>query len=186
MDKDNTYFISLRKAVEETASKTLRTPNDFLWFQERLLSQTGKKLSLATLERFWGYVKTPYKPSRWTLDALSAYVGCKSFEQFCHSNEMGVQSDFLDRERITVESLGVGARIRLDWQPNRQCIVEYMGNSEFRILEAHGTKLSVNDTFVCHVFIQDEPLYLSDLRHEGMPPVCYVAGKKTGVKFKVF
>ena len=186
MDKDKTYYNSLRKAVEETAGKALRTPNDFLWLQEKLRSQLGQKLSLATLERFWGYAKTQYQPSRWTLDILSRYVGCKDFEQFCHNEEDGVQSDFLDRERISVDSLGVGARIRLNWQPNRQCVVEYLGKGEFRIVEAHGTKLSAGDTFVCHVFIQDEPLYLSDLCHKGMPPVSYVAGKKTGVKFMMF
>jgi hypothetical protein len=59
MDMDITpFYISLRKAVEETIGRPMKTPNDFLWLKEKLQDQLGETLSLATLERFWGYAKT--------------------------------------------------------------------------------------------------------------------------------
>lgn len=184
MDKDySTHYIALRKAVEERAGREMKTPNDFVWLMKRLQSQLKQAPSLATLERFWGYAKTPYQPSRWTLNVLSAYVGSKDFEHFCRDGDKEVQSDFLDREQLSTDSLARGARLQLTWSPGRRCVIEYLGNGYFRILEAVATKLSKGDTFMCHSFIQNEPLYLSILRHEGLPPVAYVAGKKEGVRF---
>ena len=186
MDMDITpFYISLRKAVEETIGRPMKTPNDFLWLKEKLQDQLGETLSLATLERFWGYAKTPYRPSRWTLNVLSAYVGSTDFERFCYNTEEDVSSGFLDRERLSVETLAIGKCVRLTWKPGHRCVVKHLGEGLFRIQEASGTKLSVGDTFICHAFIQDEPLYLSELKHEGMSPVSYVAGKKNGVKFMV-
>lgn len=184
---DNTvntpYYISLKKAVEERSGRSLKTPNDFVWLTHKMQTQLGETLSLATLERFWGYAKTSYKPSRWTLNVLSAYVGYKDFEQFCHDKDEKVQSDFLDRQQLSSDDLSVGARLQLTWSPGRKCMIEHLGNGRFIIDEAVGTKLSVGDTFCCHNFIQGEPLFLSNLQHEGMQPVAYVAGKKSGVKF---
>ncbi len=184
MNKDLTsYYIGLRKAVEQRAGRSLKTPNDFLWLMERIQDQLGETPSLATLERFWGYAKSPFMPSRWTVNVLSAYVGSKDFEHFCRDGDKEVQSDFLDREQLSTDSLARGARLQLTWSPGRRCVIEYLGNGYFRILEAVATKLSKGDTFMCHSFIQNEPLYLSILRHEGLPPVAYVAGKKEGVRF---
>ena len=52
-------------------------------------------------------------------------------------------------------------------------------------MEAENTKLSVGDTFMCDIFIDGEPLYLSNLVHEGRPPMVYVAGKKDGIRFQL-
>ena len=166
MDKDySTHYIALRKAVEERAGREMKTPNDFVWLMKRLQSQLKQAPSLATLERFWGY------------------VGSKDFEHFCHDGEKEVQSDFLDRQQLSADSLATGALLQLTWSPGRRCVIEHLGKGNFRVVEAVGAKLSQGDTFVCHSFIQGEPLYLSMLRHEGLQPMAYVAGKKEGVRF---
>ena len=186
MNADKEYYTHLRKAVEETVGREMKSPNDFHCLKEKMQKQLGQKLSLATLERFWGYAKTSYNPSRWTLDILSVYAGYKSFENFCGNEEREVQSAFLEREQLSADTIPAGARLRLTWNPERKCVIEHLGNGNFRIIEASGTKLTAGDTFTCHVLIQGEPLYISDLRHKDMPPVSYVAGKKSGVKFMNF
>ena len=43
----------------------------------------------------------------------------------------------------------------------------------------------MGDTFNCELFIEGEPLYLSQLIHEGQQPMVYVVGKKDGIRFEV-
>ena len=44
-------------------------------------------------------------------------------------------------------------------------------------------RLRAGDTFRCSLIVEGEPLYIDDLRQEGHPPVVYVCGKKSGVRF---
>lgn len=60
-----------------------------------------------------------------------------------------------------------------------------MGNSRFEVTESINSKLSVGDTFSCNLFIQNEPLYLSNLIHEGYTSLNYVAGENNGVNIRV-
>ena len=50
-------------------------------------------------------------------------------------------------------------------------------------MEGVDSKLSVGDTFVCHQLVADEPLYLSNLHHPGIPLCNYVAGQNGGIKW---
>jgi hypothetical protein len=62
-------------------------------------------------------------------------------------------------------------------------VVRLLGDGVFTIVEAANTKLSVGDTFRCDLFIEGEPLYMSQLVHEGRPPMVYVVGKVNGIRF---
>ena len=100
------------------------------------------------------------------------------------SKVSGVGSRF-DRE-LEGKRLAKGLFLRLTWLPDRVCIVEHLGNACFIIRQVENSKLSVGDTFEAAVIIEGEPLYLSNLVHEGRPPVSYVAGVKSGgVHFEI-
>ena len=55
----------------------------------------------------------------------------------------------------------------------------------FKVLESRNSKLSVNDTFICERVVENQPLILSNLIHEGGDPVNYICGKKGGVKYLI-
>lgn len=64
-----------------------------------------------------------------------------------------------------------------------QCIVvEHLGDGHFLVSEAENAKLAVGDTFTCHLMIQDEPLYIDNVAHQGTIFPAYIAGKIDGVK----
>lgn len=63
--------------------------------------------------------------------------------------------------------------------------IRYKGNDSFEVVEVQNSKLSVNDTFTCHQFVADEPLYLSNLNHPDVPPCNYVAGQNGGIKWNI-
>ena len=178
----------LKQEVERILGRQLTEARGFEQLSHLLLLHTRERLSPTTLKRFWGYLKNEDVQTRpHTLDVLARFVGYKNYEDF------GAQTDCLDEvqsgikaeERITSEGLRRGQRLRITWRPDRRIVVRHQGEGRFEIVEAENTKLSVGDTFRCHLMIQHEPLYLDEVMHQGMPPMVYVAGQKDGVVIEV-
>ncbi len=178
----------LKREVERTVGRQLTEARDFEQLSHLLLSHTRERLSPTTLKRLWGYLKNEEVQTRLhTLDVLARFVGYKSYEDFCaHSERLDeVQSGIKAEEKITTEGLRRGQRLVITWRPDRRIVVKHIGNSQFEIIEAENTKLSVGDTFRCHLMIQHEPLYLDEVVHQGQPAMVYVAGQKDGVVVEV-
>ena len=174
----------LKQEVERTFGRQLTEARDFEQLSHLLLSHTRERLSPTTLKRFWGYLSNEKVETRpHTLDVLARFVGYKDYEDFCAQAERldDVQSGIKTEERITSEGLRLGQRLIITWRPDRRIVVRHFGYGQFEIVEAENTKLNVGDTFRCHLMIQHEPLYLDEVRHQGMPPMVYVAGQKDGV-----
>jgi len=170
---------ALCRAVEKAAGRKMLTPRDFSWLEEQVKSRTGVAVSASTLKRVWGYVKT-VEPRPVTLDALARYVGFSDYAAFC---ERGVkaQSSLVVSKKVDSASMVEGEQLRIRWQPDRVCTVECLGGGRFRVVEAVNTKLSVGDTFRCHLFIEHEPLFIDQLFHDGSGPLAYVAGRENGI-----
>ncbi len=173
----------LKTEIESATGQKLKAAGDYeqlsVWVQER----TQRRLSPTTLKRLFGYL--PHEevtPRMSTLDVLARFVGYADYDTFCKSSEDGeAQSNVVPGERISVDELGVDSFLTLMWKPDRRCVVRYLGNARFLVVEALNTKLSVGDTFTCHLFICHEPLYIEGLMHKGKQMGAYVAGKKDGV-----
>lgn len=178
----------LKQEVERTFGRQLTKARDFEELSHLLLSHTRERLSPTTLKRLWGYLKNEEVKTRpHTLDVLARFVGYREYDDFCAQTERldEVQSGIKTEEKITTEGLRRGQRLIITWRPDRKIVVRLLGNSQFEILEAEKTKLSVGDTFRCHLMIQHEPLYLDEVVHQGQPAMVYVAGQKDGVVIEV-
>ena len=178
----------LKQEVERVFCRQLTEARDFEQLSHLLLSHTHERLSPTTLKRLWGYLKNENVQTRpHTLDVLARYVGYKNYEDFCAKAERldEVQSGIKAEEKITTDNMRRGQRLIITWRPDRRIVVKHIGNSLFEIIEAENTKLSVGDTFRCHLMIQHEPLYLDEVVHQGQPPMVYVAGQKDGVVIEV-
>ena len=178
----------LRQTVEHTAGFKLRTAGNFEELSNVIWDKTHERLSPTTLKRFWGYLKNEQVETRLhTLDVLAKFVGFRNFEVFYKRREElnRVQSRILSADSIDVNSLIIGDCLQISWRPNRSIVVRYVGNSAFVVAESVNSKLSVGDSFSCSLFIQNEPLYLTNLIHEGSGPLSYVAGENDGVYIRV-
>ena len=178
----------LKQEVEWILGHKLSKAADFEQLSHLLLSHTRERLSPTTLKRFWGYLKKEEVETRpHTLDVLARFVGYRDYEVFCDQteNKDEVQSGIKTEERVTAEDLRRGQRLVITWRPDRRIVVRHKEYGHFEIVEAKNTKLSVGDTFRCHLMIQHEPLYLDDVVHQGMPPMAYVAGQRDGVVVEV-
>jgi len=91
----------------------------------------------------------------------------------------------LSRRLNVANTLRRGDKVRLTWQPDRICDIEYLGELEFRVVLSENTRLKAGDTFECNLIIEGEPLYLDNLRQGSHQPIAYVCGKKSGVLFEI-
>ena len=173
------------KAIEQETGCKMQTPKDFERLAEKVEKRTKEHLSESTLMRLWGY-RPGVTTRQSTLDILSRYLGYADYVTFNSWSPDGteeVQSDEVIANHLRMEQLHAGDRILLTWYPDRSCSVMLREDGLFEVMEACQTKLSVGDTFRCSIFIEGEPLYMSQLVHEGRSPMVFVAGKVNGIKF---
>ena len=178
----------LKQEVERTFGRQLTETRDFEQLSHLLLSHTRERLSPTTLKRFWGYLKNESVQTRpHTLDVLARFVGYKSYDDFCENvcEIIEPQSGITATERVSACELKWGQRLVIRWLPDRRIVVKHKGDGHFIITESENSKLNVGDTFVCHLMLQHEPLYLDQLVHDGLPPTTYVAGHRNGVTIEV-
>lgn len=180
-------YRALCEAVEQKLGKAMQTPFDFKCLEERIEEKTKERVSASTLMRVWGYRKS-VSTRQATLDVLARFLGYAdyvTFSQWILAEDDEPQSDEVVSRHLRTADLKTDQQVELTWYPDRRCVVKLKKGKHFQVVEAEQTKLNVGDTFECDIFIEGEPLYLSQLVHEGRPPMVYVAGKKGGIHFSL-
>lgn len=173
----------LKHDAEARVGRPLKSPVDFDLLSLRISERISEQLSATTLKRLWGYISTAHRPRYSTLSTLSRYVGFADWDDYCQRKAAlsDDESGFLLCRQIETAYLSVGDRIELKWPPDRRCVVIYNGADSFTVQEASNAKIMAGDTFRTMSFMLNHPLYVTDLRHGGNPPVSYVAGNRTGL-----
>ena len=178
-------FNRLKKEVENLVGRSIKGPKDFDFLSRQIHGYTNESISMSTLKRMWGYVTTTCKPSLFNLDLLSRMVGYPDWEAFSQGDGEMASSRFFVKSKLISAALEIGEKVRLTWCPGRIVTIQYLGNDTFEVLESILSKLDVGYTFVCHQFVADEPLYLSNLHHFNMEHSNYVCGRVGGIKWNV-
>lgn len=172
----------LKKQCETVFRKEVVSPTDFNSLNLVIRKATGRNISVSTLKRIWGYVSYPHKPSNEILSILSVYAGYRDWHDFVNSDSVAESSDFIGADIIKSSELKRGARLQLGWKPDRVCVLEYQGKSEFKVVESQNSKLATGDFFSCSVFAKGEPLICHDVRRQGeLLSEGYMAGKTDGI-----
>ena len=181
----------LRTDIETALKKKLQTPKDFEYLRERIYARLHTLVSRTTLMRLWGYVDEEVTPRKGTLDILSRFLGYLDWESYQENASLPKEqqsSPVMSRKLNVNSDLYIGERLRLTWQPDRVCDVEYLGELSFRVIASENTRIQPGDTFQCSLIIEGEPLYLDNLRKgdgsSSAETIAYVCGKKTGVNFE--
>ena len=176
----------LRQNVESYFGRPLRVHSDFVALCDEIFDKTKDHISETTLERLWNYSTRGYETvSLRTLNVLCAFIGERDWENFLVSlkDKSSSESDLFSTEYVETKDLLPGDRLKIGWQPDRLCIVRYLGGNRFVVEESRNGKLCKGDTFSCLQFILHQPLYLDHLTdNEGnLRGVRYGAGLKHGI-----
>ncbi len=192
MKFDKPEYNEIRRMVEETIGHKIETPKDFELLAQQIFIRTNVLLSVSTLKRFWGYVakqdETRGEMRKSTLNTFANYVGYADWDTFCQDGIADSKADnsnfFYGQKHLEVGNLYPGETLIIMWKPNRRITVRYSGNYVFVVIANENSKLSVGDTFKCHLLVEHQPLVVVDLLHDNYPPCGYTCGKKGGILFQ--
>lgn len=174
----------LKKAVEGTIDFPLSTHGDFLRLSAGIEFTLREHMSESTLERLWGYSTRHYETvSVRTLNVLARFIGYHSWEDFCsRTNKEGLESELFKDQAINSSDLSIGNRVRIGWEPDRICIIRYLGDNNFIADETKNSTMQPGDTFSCIQIQKGRPLHLDNFRKAGSSEkLRYVVGINTGL-----
>ena len=164
---DLPQIAALKIKVEKMVGKHPSTHTDFLAIVSAVEVSLKEHISESTLERLWGYSTRENKcgtVSVRTLDVLARYAGFAGWEDFCQwlKHEQLKESELFENKSISSSSLSVGDCLQIGWQPDRICVVKYLGDSKFEVESSENTSVSKGDTFKAIQFQLDRPLYMEE------------------------
>ena len=169
----------LRNDLELRFSRPVKTPADFAALSEEIQQSTKQNISISTLKRLWGYVKS--KPSHRidTLNLLAIYLGYGSWQDYARNK--AIESDFLLNDQVLTQNLNPNDMVEFRWKPDRCCKVVCQTDGTFRVTQATNCKLKVGDTFETLGFFDGQPLNITNLTHDDKTGLTYVCGRTHGL-----
>lgn len=171
----------LKDIVIRQLGRTLESPADFEYLSEQIQKKTGEYLSPTTLKRVFGHISYDGQLRPTTLSILARYAGYNGWQDYL--DKQHVESGFVATQRISSKELSKGQKISLAWNPDRECLIEYLCEERFVVLHAKNCKLQIGDQFTTIQFILGQPLTATNVVsvREQLQQDTYIAGAKTGL-----
>ncbi len=87
--EDSDFKELLQNKIVQKFGKQVKYSKDCKLLSEKVYEATGRQLSVSTIKRFFGLILSPFKPSKYTLDSFSDYLGIENWESFIEANKVG-------------------------------------------------------------------------------------------------
>lgn len=179
---DTPQITALKLAVEKRFKHSIESRSDFVLLATDVERITHEHLAENTLRRLWGKLKGYSTVYIRTLDVLCQYIGHNHWADFCKAIQKNKESDLVRScNSISIEELIPGDKIRIGWQPDRLCVVEYIGGRSFRAIQTQNSTLQEGDIFECSVMLKNYPLFVDNLVHGGEHCQRYSIGINNGL-----
>lgn len=171
----------LKQIIIQQLERTLESPTDFEYLSEQIQKKTGEYLSPTTLKRVFGYIPYTGQIRPTSLSILARYAGYSGWQDYL--DKQHVESGFIAAKRIVIKELNKGQKLCIAWNPNRECLIEHIGEGRFVVLYAQNSKLQIGDQFTAIQFILGQPLTATEVVsvREPRQQDTYIAGAKTGL-----
>lgn len=104
---------------------------------------------------------------------------CKRLqEKFQRSSEI-----FQVTGSINSCDIAIGTKIRIAWQPDRVCVIEYLGGNRYVAVKCENSRMKAGDTFTCQTIQKGRELYMDNFTRCGEESAgeCYIVGQINGV-----
>lgn len=168
IQSDLPQIAALKLRFEEIYGIRPATHSDFLDMVTTIENALREHVSESTLERLWGYSTRENKKegtvSLRTLNVLARFCGYSGWEDFCRwlKIDQRKESEMFEGQAVLSSSLKAGTRLKIGWQPDRICILRYLGEYVFEVESAENTSLEKGDRFKVVQFQKGRPLYLEE------------------------
>ena len=171
----------LKQIVARQIGRTLESPADYEYLSEQIQKKTGEYLSPTTLKRVFGHIPYEGQLRPTTLSILARYAGYNGWQDYL--DKQHVESGFIAAQRVVANELNKGQKICIAWNPDRECLIEHLGEGRFVVLHAQNSTLQIGDQFTATQFILGQPLTATEVVsvREPRQQDTYIAGAKTGL-----
>jgi hypothetical protein len=185
---ESDYLEILKVEVEKRIGRPLKSPVDFDLLSYKVNKTIHEQISTSTIKRLWGYIATSHAPRISTLSVLARFVGFTDWDNFCLSikREQTEESTFFTDKQILTSDLQIGDMLEIGWNPDRYCLLKFLGGNQFEVVDSKNAKIKTGDTFITTQFHLRRPLILSELKQQSSQskasePISYIAGYQTGL-----
>ena len=178
------HLEALKRLLCEAAGCESTHSSDFIVMMAYVRNRTKQAIGVNTLKRFYNYGGESATPRSETLNVLAQSLGYRNYTDFCEhyqTDSDAQSSDVVLGAHIATKDLRLGQNVRLRWNPGRECLIEYLGNDTFRVVESQQTKLAAGDTFQASFFALGHTALLANLIHGDSSFPLYEIGKKRGL-----
>jgi len=171
----------IRKLIEEQLGKEIRYSSDFDHLSFDIEKETNQRVGVNTLKRLFGQIEGIKEPRLYTLDTIARYISFKNWDEMLESLDKAGNSDFSTIEEIEINNLTKGNKIRFNYSPDREVLLEYIDKNQFKVLESLNGKLKVDDIIEVNHFVLNYPLMVNDVIRNGISLGKFTAGKVSGI-----
>ena len=186
INMDLPQIAALREEIEKSVGR-MYSHSNFIHLSGLIGYKCKEHISVTTLERIWGYsTRNASKISVRTLDVIARFVDCADWECYCnrlHQESQQSSEIFRSPDAIISDNLAIGTRVRIAWQPDRICEVEYLGDNRYVATQCKNSTMKPGDTFTCLTIQKGRELYLENFTRCGKESdgECYVVGQINGL-----
>ena len=176
---------ALRREVEKVVGN-VGGHDKFVKLTELIENKCKEHISVTTLERLWGYsTRNANKISERILDIIARFVDANNWEDFCIGLSRNRESILFEGDDIiNCDNLKIGSKIKLGWQPDRVCEVEYLGDYRFVATKVENSTIRPGDTFRCLQIQKGRELQMDNFtRCNEQESSCarYIVGRTNGL-----
>ena len=165
--------------VAEKFGRNIESTVDVDNLQKDILETTHTDISSFTIRRLFGIIATHSKPRTSTLSAFARYLGYAGWQDWQDAHN--IESGFVTRKRLKSTDLQEGDELHISWQPNRKCMLKYIGDNKYEILQAEKTKLQNGDVLIITELLIGQPLVINSVIRNRLDMGAYIAGQQTGL-----
>ncbi len=159
----------------------LRLPSDCEFLSLDIESKTGVHIGATTLKRLLGFAQDERTPHTSTLDAIARYLGYAHWQELSKIEDCG-NSDFdSSGDEVRSADLQSGARVEITYLPDRKLVLEYLGDSHYRVDSSENSKLQEGDEVEIHHFVLHHPLLVVNVWRKGKSMGQFTAGRVSGL-----
>jgi hypothetical protein len=175
----------IKEKIELKFGQTIRYAKDCEVLANDIYKHTNQNISGSTIKRLFGLIKGIQEPRLYTMDLIANYLGYSTYEELI--NEFDTNTDnhsaFESLGELSSINLAIGTSIKFGYEPCRELIIQYRGDSVFQVLSSQNSKLKKHDIIRLSQIVLHYPLFISEVIRENKSLGQYTAGKISGITF---
>lgn len=168
--------------LSKQANCDVTTPHGANILRNDIEARTGENLSINTIKRIVGVIKSDSSPRLSTRDILARYLGFENWKHLQSKVQRPPSSAFYKRKPyIDVLEEPVGNLLHIFWEAKHGVKIKNLGEGRFVVVASLNSKLQEGDILYLTYLAPNYPMVVSEVIRGEENLGCYIAGIERGL-----